>query len=289
MHRLAEKFPRVLCLAFISCFFAIETESAFAQVELTRFSAPVVSSGSTTIIKADGKFPQWPLKIECDQPDLTITCAEKAGEFQVAAAATARGVAWIRLHDNHSATSLFPILTESNPILPEVEPNEGLKQAVATTLPTTAVGKFEKNGDVDLWKISLRTGDQLVATLIANEIIQSPMDSLLQLVDHRGLVLAQAEDNRGIDPQLVFTAKKDGDYFVRAFCFPETPTGTIGFAGGANFVYALRLTTGPLHRSHVALRRCNSIRRRMAPTAFGWNLPADIPIEIQATHCNQSR
>ena len=118
-------------------------------------------------------FPSGHSRSNATNRTLQSLAPRKLVNFKSPLPQPARGVAWIRLHDNHSATSLIPILIESNPVLSEVEPNEGLKQAIAAALPTTAIGKLERNGDVDLWKISLRTGDQLVATLIANEIIQS--------------------------------------------------------------------------------------------------------------------
>ncbi len=262
-------------LTAIILFLAVSEVPARAQVQFERFFPPAVARGATTTIKAEGKFPQWPVAIECDQSDLKLECGEKPGEFKVTAADSAIGAAWIRLHDSASASALLPLLIESSAITAEAEPNEGLKQATSATLPTTAIGKLEKNGDVDMWKVTLREGDQLVASMIAHELLQSPMDAVLQLVDSRGLVLAQAEDSIGLDPQLLHVAKQDGDYFVRVFSFPETPTGTIGFAGGANFVYALRMTTGPLLDHTFPLHKF--IENKLSALSYGWNLASDLP------------
>ena len=249
--------------------------TATAQVELDRFFPPAITAGSTSVAKAEGKFPQWPVRFECDHPNLTIACTENSGEFRITSTSPVPGAAWIRLFDDQAATSLVPLLIESNAIVQETEPNESLKLAPQINSPTTAIGKLQKNGDVDVWKIPLRSGEQLVATLIAHELLQSPMDAVLQLVDYRGLVLAQAEDSIGLDPQLVFTAAQEGDYFVRVFGFPETPTGTIGFAGGANFVYALRLTTGAYLDHCLPL---HSDPDKLNPIAFGFNLSSDLAL-----------
>ncbi len=263
-------------LTAIILFLAVSEQPARAQVQFERFFPPAVARGATTSIKAEGKFPQWPVAIECDQSDLKLECGEKPGELKVTAADSTVGAAWIRLHDSASASSLIPLLIESSAITAEAEPNEGLRQATPATLPTTAVGRLEKNGDVDMWKVTLREGDQMFASVIAHEMLQSPMDAVLQLVDRRGLVLAQAEDSIGLDPQLIYTAKQDGDYFVRVFSFPETPTGTIGFAGGASFVYALRLATGPLLDHVFPLHKF--AENKLSAQSYGWNLPADLPI-----------
>ena len=59
------------------------TPSVHAQVELERFFPPTVQRGGATTVKGEGKFPQWPVKIECDLSELSIACGEKAGDFLV--------------------------------------------------------------------------------------------------------------------------------------------------------------------------------------------------------------
>ena len=256
------------------------TPSVHAQVELERFFPPTVQRGGATTVKGEGKFPQWPVKIECDLSELSIACGEKAGYFLVTPTAAAVGVAWIRVHDSQTASSLVPIAIEPVPIVPEVEPNETLAKALRVTCPATVVGKLEKNGDVDVWKISLHANEQLVASVTANTLLGSPMDCVLQLVDARGLVVAQAEDNIGLDPQLHFVSTKDGDFYLRLFSFPETPTGTIGFAGAANFVYAMRVTTNAFVDHVFPLRSIPA--EKLKPMAFGWNLSSDLVLELQS-------
>ena len=48
--------------------------------------------------------------------------------------------------------------------------------------------------------------------------------------------------DHGLDPRLVFTAPRPGQYIVRLFAFPSVATGSISFAGGDKFVYRLTLT-----------------------------------------------
>jgi hypothetical protein len=271
--------PWAICIASVSLGLVLADGVARAQVELERFFPPAVARGSATIVKADGKFPQWPVKIECDHSEVSVACAEKAGEFEVKPAATAVGAAWIRVHDDQSASSLVPLMIEPASVSPEVEPNESLSQALAISCPTTVVGKLEKNGDVDMWKVKVRAGEQLIASVTAHTLLGSPMDSVLQLVDSRGLIVVQAEDSVGLDPQLAFTATRDSDYYLRLFCFPETPTGTIGFAGGANFVYALRITTTAYVDHVLPLREIAPGKLPLQP--YGWNLPKDMRCEVK--------
>ena len=267
------------CIFAFACLPSFSTLSVHAQVELERFFPPAVQLDVATTVKGEGKFPQWPVKIECDLSELSIACSEKAGDFLVTSNATASGVAWIRVHDAQSASSLVPIVIESEPIVREVEPNETIGKALLVTCPATLVGKLEKNGDVDVWKILLHANEQLVASVTANTLLGSPMDSVLQLVDARGLVVAQAEDNIGLDPQLHFVSTKDGDFYLRLFSFPETATGTIGFAGAANFVYAMRVTTNAFVDHVLPLRSIPA--EKLKPMAFGWNLPSDLVLALK--------
>ena len=68
-------------------------------------------------------------------------------------------------------------------------------------------------------------------------------DATLQILSPVGFVLAQNDDERGVDPLLAFTAPTAGAYVVRTFAFPPTANSSINFAGGDAFVYRLTLTT----------------------------------------------
>lgn len=57
-------------------------------------------------------------------------------------------------------------------------------------------------------------------------------------------VLEENNDAIGLDPQAVFTARRDGEYMVRVFSFPAEGDANIGLSGGDNFVYRLTVTTG---------------------------------------------
>ena len=57
----------------------------------------------------------------------------------------------------------------------------------------------------------------------ANFVIGSPMDAVLQIVDARGTVMSQNDDDLRLDPRVTFTAPDDGTWFVRTFAFPAAP------------------------------------------------------------------
>ncbi|MGB0599817.1 MAG: serine protease [Rubripirellula sp.] len=246
---------------------------ATAQIQVDRFYPPAVQIGQVSVLKAEGKFPKWPATIICEHDDLEITAGEDAGALEITVPEnTPPGIAWIRLYDDQSASDLFPVFIERERVQLESEPNNRLSESNQATLPILIAGKLEKSGDLDSHAVELNAGQTLVASLRANQILASPMDSLLQLVDSRGNVVAQSDDVQGLDPQLVYESKSDATFHVRVFAFPETPTGTIGFAGNPSYVYLLRLTTEPLLDHVLPLLIASNFTQKSLAT--GWNLPS---------------
>src|SRR5690606_35080639 len=116
------------------------------------------------------------------------------------------------------------LVVQSEPVTLEAEPNDHPAQTTAVAMPATVVGRLEKNEDVDGFRVALESGQTLVASCLAHRVLGSPMDAVLQLCDADGNVLAQSDDERGIDPQIVYNAAERRELIVRLFAFPETPT-----------------------------------------------------------------
>ncbi len=250
---------------------ALSASTAIAQIQLDRFYPPAVAIGEETVIKAEGKFPAWPVEIVCDRDEVKIEAAKESGELTLAIpAGTAPGVAWVRMHDKTSASKLVPLLIEPIKPLVEIEPNNNIAAAAKVDLPNVVVGRLEKSGDVDSFRVAVRRGQTLVVSATAHRLLRSPMDAVLQLVDLQGNVIVQSDDVRGIDPQIVYQVKDDAELLVRIFAFPETPDSTIGFAGAASFAYVLRVTTDAF-LDHALPLVVGSDTAAAIP--FGWNLP----------------
>ena len=244
---------------------------AIGQVQLDRFYPPAVSAGEEAKIKAEGKFANWPPQIVCDRNDVQISPLKESGELQVIVNPQAPpGVAWIRLHDDQSASGLLPLIVESQPVLVEAEPNNRNGEAMKIDSPAVVCGRLEKSGDLDSYRIAVQLGQTLVVSLMGNRVLRSPMDAVLQLADDSGNVLIQTDDDCGLDPQLVFPVTADREFLVRVFAFPETPNSTIGYAGNASYVYVLRVTTGGMLDHVLPLVGAND-GREFQP--MGWNLP----------------
>ncbi len=125
----------------------------------------------------------------------------------------------------------------------EVEPNNKLTETTSIELPSVVYGKLAKSEDLDTYRIQLKRGQTLVASVLAHRPLRSPMDAVIQLVDARGNVIFQTDDDRGLDPQCIYKADADRELFLRIFAFPEVPNSTIGYAGAESFIYVIRMTT----------------------------------------------
>ena len=258
-------------LAFVTAWTLVD--EAVAQIKLDRLYPPIVAAGSESSITAEGKFPQWPLRIECDRQDVQLDAESESGKLTVSIQPTAaNGVAWVRFYDNQSVSKLVPILITSAPVQVETEPNDRLDQATALALPCVVAGRLAKRGDSDAYELSLKGGQTLVASVTANQWLRSPMDAVLQLTDRKGNVLAQSDDSRGLDPQLVYRASGEISCVLRIFAFPETPNSTVGFSGAANYVYAIKATSEGF-LDHIA-------NTEPAAIAYGFNLGAKPQVQL---------
>src|SRR5262249_1144077 len=161
------------------------------------------------------------------------------------------------------------------------DPNDESKKPQAMHGNAVVNGKREKPGDVDCFAVSLKKGQTLVASLEAHHTLRSPMDAILQVVSADGFVLDENHDFHGLDPQLAFTAPKDGTYVVRLFAFPANPDSAIRFFGSDACVYRLTLTTGPFADFAMPAADGTDVR--------GWNIPkagmrVAVPLAEGETH-----
>lgn len=229
--------------------------------------------GTTVDVTAGGAFERWPVRAWCDNPAIRVEAAKDKGQLAVSVAAdVVPGTYWVRLHDEQGASALRPFLVGTLPEVTEQEPNDDPKKP--QILPSSAVvvnGRLGKAGDVDGFAVKLAKGQTLVASLDAHRPLGSPMDAVLQVLSPDGFVLEQNNDDRGLDPQLAFTAPADGAYVVRTFAFPAAPDSGIRFAGGDTFIYRLTLTTGGFADHAFPLAVSRSEPGQVA--LVGWNIP----------------
>lgn len=219
-------------------------------------------------MKLSGTFPNWPVKVFAEREGLDIKAGKK-GELEIKVSDDAvPGIYWLRMLDKEGASIPRAMIVDRMSSIAEIEPNDRLSNPQKVELPVAVSGVLSKSGDVDCYSVNLKQGDRLIASMIANPILGTSIDGLIQVSDARGFVLDQNDDNKGIDPQLVVTVPRDGKYLVRAFAFPAAPNSTVRFAGGADYRYVLRITTGPMIDASMPFPSSSKSTKSL----IGWNL-----------------
>jgi hypothetical protein len=262
---------RICRLCFIVIAFAIQCRAGDLP-KIDRLIPAGGQRGTTLDVKLVGKPGDVDLRVISDD-SIEFTLNEKKDSASVVIGeATRPGVHWLRFYNAEGATELKPFVVGMVPEVTETEPNARIAEANLVELPSATVnGVLEKAGDVDSFAVNLIKGQTLVCAMQANAVIGSPMDGVLQIVDGRGTVVAQNDDDLGFDPRVTFVAPDDGTWFVRTFAFPATPNSTISFAGGADYVYRLTLTTvAVVEHTQPAVRFDQDSETSLA--IFGWNI-----------------
>ncbi len=242
--------PIVIFRSMLSCAVlaasSVGALHAAEKPELTRIFPAGGQAGTVVDVEATGKFPVWPIQAWSDTDSIRWSFEEKSGKLKANIDASAKsGRHWLRLYHPNGATSVRPFLVSNAAEQIEVEPNNRIADANAiASIPFCYHGALSKRGDVDLFSTVLSAGQRLVATVDSSQLLRTPVDASLQLLDSRGFVVAENLDHFGLDPCLDFIAPRESKYFVRVFGFPTTPDSTIAFGGGADWIYRLRLQPG---------------------------------------------
>ena len=143
----------------------------------------------------------------------------------------------------------LPFVRGDEPEVVEAEPNNDPEHAQPLQLPVTANGRFESPDDSDWYRLSLQKGESVLLELMAERVLRSPVDSLIEIFDAAGKKLGENDDGRlfarpnhcahdfsSADSWTSFSAPSDGDFLIRV--------SHQGGAGGPRAVY--RLTATPV-------------------------------------------
>lgn len=262
---------RLYLACAVVCWLRCGACASAAAPTLTYLFPAGVKRDKTVEVIASGKLERWPVRGWADHPGLSVVALKEKGRLSIAATAgVTPGVHYLRVYDEQGASNLRPFFVGTLPEVAEREPNDDPRKPQAIAGSAVINGRLEKQGDVDGYAIKLQNGETLVASLTANQVLASPCDAVLQVLSPDGLVLAENNDCHGLDPQLAFTAPRDGTYVVRTFGFPAVPNSGIRFSGAETFIYRLTLTTGAFvdYAFPVAVHG-----GALSVEAIGWNIP----------------
>ena len=239
--------------------------------------------GQKVTVKVSGKINQPGSQVWCNNPNITFEIPEKDNDLVISSSADAfPGLYWLRFFNAEGATAQVPFMLSRLPEVVEAEPNNDVGKPQTIDESTVINAKLGSSGDVDVYAVAVKKGQTLVAQIEANWRLGFPVDPIIQVLSADGTVIEQVDDDHGFDPMIAYEAPADGTWLVRVFGFPAAPNSTIRFAGGADYVYRLTLTTGPVanHVEPAAIQRGNEAAVKLV----GWNLSDALsqPIKIDA-------
>jgi hypothetical protein len=165
-------------------------------------------------------------------------------------AAGGRAIRKTALTTDTQVTNFVPYAVDTWPDCTENQANDSIKTAQSLTLPMIVNGRIEKSGDIDIFKINAKAGDEISAEVFARRL-NSPLDSLLRVTDASGQVIEWNDDYVEKDVHLhkdvVGLTTHHADSYLTTK-FPKTGTYYVHLAdsqnhGGSAFGY--RLHIGP--------------------------------------------
>ena len=166
-------------------------------------------------------------------------------------------------------------------ILPEcieTETNDTIESAQDIDMPKIMNGRIDRSGDVDVFRLSGRAGEEVVAEVYGRRL-NSPLDSLLRLTDASGKVLEMNDDyvlkdthlhtnmmgllTHHADSYLMARLPLDGTYFIHLSDSQNH--------GGAAYGYRLRISAPQ-----------NDFALRVTPSSVSMQAGGIVPISVYA-------
>ncbi len=152
------------------------------------------------------------------------------------------GIHPLSVREGTRVSNRVPFAVDTLPERVEREPNNEPEDAQSVTLPLIVNGRIDPPGDWDAFCFEGRAGDEVVAEVHARRL-NSPVDSVLKLIDPAGRQLAFNDDHEDksagltthhADSWLLATLPADGTYCLHM--------GDAQHKGGPAYAYRLRLS-----------------------------------------------
>ena len=162
----------------------------------------------------------YPLGVQAGQR-VRVSPVGSAGRIQPTVeltAPTTPGVHEVILDTGAGLTNPVPILVSSLRQVQEQEPNDQHAMANRIELPCGINGRIDAPGDADHYVFAAKKGVALRFEVKARRfgtLLQSGLDSVLEVFNSKGTLLLSNDDTVGKDAALLFTPPADGDYMLR--------------------------------------------------------------------------
>ncbi len=132
------------------------------------------------------------------------------------------GARFLSVRKGQIRSNRVPFAVNTLPEIHEKEQDGGSANAQQVTLPIIINGHIDRPGKWDVFQFEAKKGQQIVAEVRARRL-DSPLDSVLKLIDSQGKTIAYSDDweDRGhgllthhADSRIIATLPEAGNYFV---------------------------------------------------------------------------
>ena len=187
-------------------------------------------------------------------------------------------IRWAAYSKGSQVSNSIAYAVDTLPECTETESNDTIGSAQNIDMPKIINGRINRSGDVDVFRLSGRVGDEVVAEVYGRRL-NSPLDSLLRLTDASGKVLEWNDDyvlkdthlhtnmmgllTHHADSYLMARLPQDGKYYIHLADSQNH--------GGDAYGYRLRIT-GPQ----------NDFALRVTPSSVSMLAGGIVPISVYA-------
>lgn len=147
-------------------------------------------------------------------------------------APTEIGIHSVQLPVGKDLTNPTACIVTPLPLVMEQEPNDTPSQANRISIPCGINGRIGKKRDLDHFVFKAAKGKAIRFEVFARRFgtnLTSPLDSMLDILDAKGAIVASNDDTNGKDAAIIFTPTADGEYIIRI--------RDLNSKGGDGFVY----------------------------------------------------
>ena len=158
--------------------------------------------------------------------------------FAVRCPDAAIGIEAVQLVGSEGASNFRLLMIDRLKVIEHKGEHRSAEKALKITPPAAVDGTL-KSEQIDYYQFASKAGQTYSIEVIAHRI-GSQMDPMVRLLDSEGRELMSCDDEGGVwkDARFRFTAPVDGDFIIAVH--------DIGYGGGSNFDYRLRVSNDPL-------------------------------------------
>jgi hypothetical protein len=165
------------------------------------------------------------------------------------------------------ASPVTVLASDLNEVI-EKEPNDGLPQSTAVTLPAGLSGRFEQPKDVDYYRFEAKKGQRFIFQGQTRSL-GSPTTLFLRVANAQGAAMVEADDPITAETSLDFTAPADGVYHLlvrewQGFSGPEHAYRIEARAFEPGFSLSVDSEQLNAPRGGVAVVKATAVRRGYA-------------------------